>query len=459
VTATRPVVYLGCPAPQRAEAESLLAAVSLTVCWADSAADVLARPHALHGPILIDLSRGAVALHNFRELRAAGGAGLTFAVVDPSRPDLTTEAILAGVADVLSRPLEGRHVLRGVERELGYAGVLDSDRRVDKALDGDLYGQSSSMRSVLASIAKAALTRGGVMIRGENGSGREMAARSLHNLQAAPGAFVTLDCAEFGAQELERVLFGTASVPTKDPGRLLERLHRRGALYRAHGGTLYLHNVAEAPTRVQARLAKALRDGEVDLVDKDARVETAPLDVQPVAAVDFAVDETIQEGRIRHDLFRRLSATRIDVPPLRQRREDIAPLANFFVRQTCAALGVPPKTFSRPALSLIAALPWRGNATELRTMLEGVVRGLTVGRGIGLDDVLTHVSMDGGVTIAAGGGGTLKEARAQFERDYIAAALDRHRGRVGDAAKALGLQRTNLYRKIRALNVKGARRR
>jgi two-component system nitrogen regulation response regulator NtrX len=454
VTGTRAVIYLGCPAPERAEAESRLAAVNLAVRWADSTADVLGRAHTSSDPILIDLSRGAIALHDLRELRAAGGAGLTFAVVDPTRPDLTTEAILAGVADVLPRPLEGRHLLRGVERELGYATITDSDRRVEKALDGDLYGQSSSMRSVLALIAKAALTRGGVMIRGENGSGREMAARSLHNLQEAPGPFVRLDCAEFSAQELERVLFGTASVAAKDAGRLPERLHRRAALFRAHGGTLYLHNVAETPTRVQARLAKALRDGEVLLVDQH---ETVPLDVRPVAAVDFAGDETIQEGRIRHDLFRRLTAMRIDIPSLRQRREDIAPLANFFVRQTCASLGVPAKTFSRPALSLIVALPWRGNATELRTVLEEVVGALTVGRGIGLDDVLAHVSLDGGAAIA-GCDRTLKDARAQFERDYIAAALDRHRGRIGEAAKTLGLQRTNLYRKIRALNVKPTRR-
>jgi two-component system nitrogen regulation response regulator NtrX len=193
----------------------------------------------------------------------------------------------------------------------------------------------------------------------------------------------------------------------------------------------------------------------VHLVD---RGETVPLDVRPVAAVDFDVDEIVHEGRIRDDLFRRLSATRIDMPSLRQRREDIGPLANFFVRQICAAVGVPPKTFSRPALALIVALPWRGNATELRTMLEGGVGGLTVGRGIGLDDVLTHVSLDGGLTISASGR-TLKDARTQFEREYIATVLDRHRGRIGDAAKTLGLQRTNLYRKSRALNVNRGRRR
>jgi two-component system nitrogen regulation response regulator NtrX len=455
LTAPNAVVYLGCPESERPDAGSFLAAAGLSVFWAASASDVLGRPHASLGPILIDLSQGAIALHNFRELRAERATTLAFAVVDASRPDLTTEAILAGVADVFARPLDGFHVLRAIERELAYAGGLDSDRRIEKNLDGDLYGQSPSMRSVLTLIAKAALTRGGVMLRGEDGSGREIAARSLHNTQATRGAFVRMDCADFGANELERALFGAMPLKANDPGRLPERLHQNGALYRANGGTLYLHNVAETPTRVQARLSRALRDGEVHLVDAG---ETVALDVRPVAAVDFSVDESIQEGRIRHDLFRRLSATRIDMPSLRQRREDIGPLANFFVRQTCAAVGVPPKTFSRPALALIVALPWRGNATELRTMLEGVVGGLTVGRGIGLDDVLTHVSREGGMPISASGR-TLKDARTQFEREYIAAVLDRHRGRIGDAARTLGLQRTNLYRKIRTLNVNRARRR
>jgi two-component system nitrogen regulation response regulator NtrX len=282
-----------------------------------------------------------------------------------------------------------------------------------------------------------------------------MAARSLHNAQTTSGAFVRLDCADFTGHEFERALFGTTSPTVKDAGRFPERLRRSSALAKANGGTLYLHNVAEMPTRVQARLSRALRDGEVHQVDTD---ETVTLDVRPVAAVDFAVDDTVQDGRIRHDLLRRLSATRIDMPSLRQRREDIAPLANFFVRQACATVGVPPKTFSRPALALLVALPWRGNATELRTMLEGVVSGLTVGRGIGLDDVLRHVSLDGGITVSASGR-TLKDARAQFEREYIAAVLARHRGRIGDAAKTLGLQRTNLYRKIRTLNLDRSRRR
>jgi DNA-binding NtrC family response regulator len=119
---------------------------------------------------------------------------------------------------------------------------------------------------------------------------------------------------------------------------------------------------------------------------------------------------------------------------------------------------VPPKTVSRAALSLISALPWPGNAMELRTLLETVVQGLQGGRGIGLEDLLAHVRLDGGSVGVGGGGGTLKQARARFEREYIATILEQHHGRISDAAKALGIQRTNLYRKMRSLRVGQGRR-
>ena len=192
-----------------------------------------------------------------------------------------------------------------------------------------------------------------------------------------------------------------------------------------------------------------LRDREAVLVDSD---EPIALDVRPVASVDPAFDNAVQEGRVRDDLFRRLSVIRIDVPPLRQRREDIPALANYFLRDVCAALRVPPKTLSRSALALISALPWRGNGVELRTFIESVVTGLQGGRGIGLEDVLAHVRLDGG-SVVFSNGGTLRQARARFERDYIAAVLEQHHGRISEAAKALGIQRTNLYRKMRSLRV------
>jgi two-component system nitrogen regulation response regulator NtrX len=233
----------------------------------------------------------------------------------------------------------------------------------------------------------------------------------------------------------------------------LERVSTHGQLHAALNGTLYLQNVTDASTRVQARLARVLRDREAILVETGSHIG---LDVQAMASVDPGIDGAVREGRVREDLHRRLSAICIDMPPLRERREDIPALANYFLRDVCASLHVPPKTLSRAALSLISALPWRGNGIELRTFIEGVASGLPAGRGIVLEDVLAHVRLDGGPVVVAGG--TLRQARASFEREYIAAVLEQHQGRISDAARTLGIQRTNLYRKIRSLRVAAGRR-
>ena len=318
----------------------------------------------------------------------------------------------------------------------------------------DLYGHSVAMRDVMALIARAAGMRAGVLIRGEEGTGRQVAARAIHALQhPGDGAFVAVDCAAFDGEELDAVLFGpTARQPNGDGSHgsgELERVSRQGRLHDARGGTIYLQNVAEAPTRVQARLARLLRDREAVVTETG---EPVAFDVRPMAGVDPGFDSAVQDGRVHEDLFRRLSVIRIEMPPLRNRREDIPALANHFLREMCASLRVPPKTLSRSALSLISALPWRGNAAELRTLLGSIVTGMQGGRGIALEDILAHVQLDGGAGLFSSGG-TLKQARSRFEKEYIASVLEQHRGRMSDAARTLGIQRTNLYRKMRALKV------
>jgi DNA-binding NtrC family response regulator len=443
------LLYIGCPPHERAETEQALASASLAVVWADHAAAALAELQRRDIPVLLDLSRGAAALQIARDLRTDRAATLIFAVVDSKRPDLTTEAVLAGMADVFARPLGGRRVANAIARELGAGAKGGSPVEITS---DDLYHHSPAMRDVMPVIARAATMRAGVLVRGEDGVGRQAVARAIHSGQANGhgAAFVCVDCAAFDTDELDVALFGPPGrAHAGDTARGLERVSRNSRLHQAVGGTLYLQNVAEAPTRIQARLARILRDREALLAETGA---TIGLDVRPMAGVDPGFDGALQDGRVREDLYRRLSVIRVDVPPLRSRREDIPALANYFVREICAAQHVPPKTLSRPALSLIAALPWRGNAVELRTLLEGIVTGLGGGRGIGLEDVLAHVRLDGGAVVFSNGG-TLRQARARFEREYIASVLEQHHGRISDAAKALGIQRTNLYRKMRALRV------
>jgi DNA-binding NtrC family response regulator len=450
------LLYLGCPAAERAETERLLASASVSIVWADSVAYALSELQRHDMPVLLDLSRGAAALQVARELRSERAATLMFAVVDPRRPDLTTEAVLAGIADVFARPLGAKRVANAIDREIGY-----ESRKTGRSAEvfGDaLYTHSQPMREVAALIARAAAMRAGVMIRGEAGTGRTVVGRAIHAAQAgATGAFVHVDCGAHEPDQLDLELFGkTAPARSAEPpGHALERVGRNSRVYEANGGTLYLRNVTDAPARTQARLARVLRDREAMLVDTS---EPVALDVRPMAGVDLSFDAAVKEGRIRDDLFRRLSVIRIDVPPLRSRREDIPALANYFLRDICASLRIPPKTLSRPALSILSALPWRGNAGELRALLDTIVNASTGGRGIGLEDVLAHVRLDGGAVVFSNNG-TLRQARARFEREYIASVLEQHQGRISDAAKALGIQRTNLYRKMRSLRIARDRRR
>ena len=449
------VLYIGCPSSERADTEQLFASADLSVIWADNSAGAVAELQRRSDlPVLLDLSRGAGALQIARDLREHRPGVLLFAVVDNRRPDLTTEAVLTGVADVFARPPAARRLSNAIERELRDEHAVARSHGGGAGSDG-LYSQSPSMREVMTFIARAASMRAGVTIRGEEGTGRQVVARAIHAAQPDGADFVSVDCAAFETEDLETELFGTAARMRSGNGAAadgwhgLERVSRQGRLHAAIGGTLYLKNVAEASTRVQSRLARLLRDREAVLVETGATIN---FDLRPMAGVDPGIDAAVSEGRVREELFRRLSVIRIEMPPIRSRREDIPALANHFLREICRARRVPPKALSRPALSLIAALPWRGNAVELRTMLEAIVGSLAGGKGIGLEDVLAQVKLDGG-SAAFSERGTLRQARSRFEREYIAHVLEQHRGRISDAAKALGIQRTNLYRKLRSLRV------
>jgi two-component system nitrogen regulation response regulator NtrX len=443
------VLYLGCPAAERADAAKQLRTAGITVLWAESAAAVLAELERCDDmAVLLDLSRGAASLQSARDIRAHRPATLLFAVVDPRRPDLTTEAVLAGMADVFARPLGGRRVANAIERERKYEARESVPASAGKG--DDLYAQSPAMREVMAVISRAAGMRAGVLIRGEQGTGRQAVARVIHAQQQGGGAFVPVDCAAGDGEELDAGLFGPAARAAGGGGsKGLEHVSREGLLHEARGGTLYLVNVAEAPDRVQARLARVLRDREATLTETG---ETIGFDLRPIAGVDLGFESAVLEGRVREELFRRLSAICIDVPPLRSRRDDIPALANYFLRELCARLEMPPKTLSRSALSLLSALPWRGNAAELQRLLEAVVTGMQAGRAITLEDVLPHVRLEGDSSLFSSAG-TLKQARSRFEKEYIAIVLEQHRGRISEAARTLGIQRTNLYRKMRSLKV------
>jgi len=323
--------------------------------------------------------------------------------------------------------------------------------------------KSAAMQGAMRGLREAIAATGSVLVCGEPGSGRGLFARAIHEARhhgydgsaeqlllkslrapaVGPG-LVIVDCAT--DDRLEHRLFGLepgADLPSPEaPGRISQD----SALYQALSGSLVLRHLTELPRRVQLRLARVLRDGEVEIAFPDRAATIAPLTCRAIATVEHRMlDDVVPELR------RRVAHTTIDVPSLRQRRDDIPSLARAIVADACAATAQPPKQLSRQATELLQALPWRGNVRELNELLRTLVEHVP-DRLIRLTDVLERVNLDG-QPHAPVYSGTLKEARDRFEREYVAAVLRQHRGRMAEAARALGLQRTNLYRKVRQLSL------
>lgn len=401
---------------------------------------------------LVDLRDNGEALRIARAVRSRHPEAIVIGIADPARPHAAAEAIRAGVFDVLPRPPSVRDLRALIGNAREQASLADDTQPVRPA--GPSYGvvgTSPAMRPVMDLVQRAAAGQCGIMICGERGTGREVIARAIHAHSAQRDApFVTVDCSAPDPEDVELQLFGMlvkrgGNAPER---RSLERLRRHSRLRDAAGGILFLENVAEMPARAQARLVRALRDREVFCEEARERIALA---VRVIASADGSINTALEEGRLRPDLYERLSLIRIDVPALRQRREDIPALATHFLKELCQANGMPLKTLTRPALTLLSALPWRGNIPELKSLLERLI--LLVPQGlIRLEDVLAHTPLEGSpspIRLDA----TLRQARARFESEYIAAVLQHHRGRIADAARVLGVQRTNLYRKMRRLNL------
>lgn len=315
----------------------------------------------------------------------------------------------------------------------------------------DLAGSSDAIRLARDVIARAAARDGGVLLVAERGYDLEAIAREVHARgPGAGGPFAVLDCGMPEVAAVERALFGNVSVPGRRGGRAegLETLGAGALVVTTGGGTLLLTSIAELPAAAQARLARVLRDREARFDGTDGSVR---LSLRIIATTRPPVEADVDEGRLRPDLYRRLTAVRIDLPALARRREDIPAIARQIIREFSDIEGIAPRPFTQAALALVAALSWDGNVEELRRVLEGLC-GAASGPGIRVEDVLGQVPLDARPG-APGPHASLREARRQFEREYIAAVLRHYDGRMGPAARVLGIQRTNLYRKARQLGI------
>ena len=356
-------------------------------------------------------------------------------------------AIKRGAYDFLEKPLDRDKVLLAISRALQTRELTEENRHLKQQIEGryEMVGQSPALSEIRNQIARVAPTNGRVLILGESGTGKELVARAVHKMShRANNPFVKVNCAAIPEELIESELFGsdrgafTGAVKTRD-----------GKFLQADGGTLFLDEIGDMSLSVQAKVLRALEQGEFERV---GGAKTFRVDVRVIAATNKNLHGEVEQGKFREDLYFRLNVVPLTAPPLRERREDIPALAEYFLNAYAEENGFLPKTLSAEARDLLLQYNWPGNIRELKNLVERLSI-MVSGDTIYPEDL---PALDG-MTIPKqpdsfpdlGAGKTLRQVREAVERHYIAEALERHKGNVTRASNALGIERTNLHKKIK----------
>jgi len=311
-----------------------------------------------------------------------------------------------------------------------------------------LVGESAGLRAVRALVERAAPSDVPILILGENGTGKELVARAVHDLSPRSGhPFVKMNCAAVPADLVESELFGhekgAFSGAIKD---------RRGRFEQADGGTLFLDEIGDMPAAMQAKLLRVLQDGEITRVGGTGEIK---VDVRLISATNQDMDELLRDGRFRQDLYYRISTVVARVPSLRERAPDVPALAEHFVQAASRRNHWKPRRLSPEALDLLAQQPWKGNVRELRNVVE---RALILSPANPLEAADVRGALPGASPSPPSGQavpaeGTLRDLSEAYEREVIRERLRHFRGHVTNAARSLGLERSHLYKKCKQLGI------
>jgi two-component system, NtrC family, nitrogen regulation response regulator NtrX len=362
--------------------------------------------------------------------------------------ETAVKATRLGAYDFIEKPLSLEKVLLAVSHALEHARLARENETLRARLDRrvEITGESQLIRALREQIALAAPTMGRVLIHGENGSGKELVARAIHALSArAERACVEVNCAAIPEELIESELFG------HERGAFTGALaRRRGRFELADGGTLFLDEVGDMSLKTQAKVLRALEEQSFERIGGK---ETLKVDVRVIAASNRDLTALIAAGQFRDDLYYRLNVIPIEVPPLRERREDIPLLVDHFLELFCAENGKRLKRVSAEALAYFVGHDWPGNVRELRNMVERLVI-MAPGDTIAPDDLPAPVRPRSDAPAGPDvGERTLREARENFERAYILAELRAHDWNMTRTAERLGIERSHLYRKVRAYRI------
>ena len=362
--------------------------------------------------------------------------------------ETAVRATKLGAYDFLEKPLSYDKLLLCVRHGLESSHLAEENRRLREELarSHELVGESDVMTALKEQIAVAAPTEGWVLITGENGTGKELVARQIHLRSKRAGQpFVAVNCAAIPEELIESELFG------HEKGAFTGAIHtKRGRFEVANGGTIFLDEIGDMSLMTQAKILRILQEHRFERVGGTSSIEA---DVRVIAATNKDLEQEIEKGRFREDLYYRLNVIPLEVPPLRDRREDIPLLVDRFMDRLAAEAQSVRKTVTDAAVQRLEVYPWPGNVRELQNLVERVVL-MTPRLVIDVDDLPEHVrSPDRDGRAGSLGPVTLVEARAEFEREFLIERLRASGWNISRAAERIGLKRESLSRKVKSLGI------
>jgi len=362
-------------------------------------------------------------------------------------------AIKQGAYDFIEKPFKSDRLLLMMTRALETAELRKENQTLkaqSHKQDHELIGNSSAIAQLKSQIDKIAPTNSRVFITGEGGTGKEVVAKTIHKLSERSGnPFMVINCAALHPERLEEELFGHIKDGT---------LHK-GMLELANGGTLFLDEVADMPLETQAKILRVLQDNKIQPVGTQDNIN---VDVRFLASTNKNLNDVIEKGDFREDLFYRLNVVTLDIPPLHKRREDIEPLMAHFLQNFADKTGRTQRTLGRDALSKLVAYQWPGNVRQLKNMMEWITimtpspdqKAL-----LDVEDLPPEFSNYKTLENKAVStefeyiNQTLREAREKFEKTYLTAQVRRFNGNVSKTSEFIGMERSALHRKLKSLDI------
>ena len=396
--------------------------------------------------------RDGIAL--LEDFKAAGINSTIVMMSGQASIEMAVKATRLGASDFLEKPISTDKLLLTVENVLRLKHLEEENRDLKKRLGRHhIVWASPAMKEVMAQVEQVAASETRVCIRGETGTGKELVARTLHEKSPRrAGPFISLNCAAVPSELMETELFG------HEKGSFTGAASRHtGKFEQAHHGTLFLDEIGDMPMTMQAKLLRVLEEGEIERVGGD---KPFTVDVRVVVATHRNLEEQVRQGTFREDLYHRVFVFPLALPPLRERREDIRVLAEHFIKQLDEQNHWKSRTLSSEAVAELERYPWPGNVRELRNVIERVllfenkdeIQPATIQRALPQSTVSASAASNPQLTGALVSG-ILSQRVEAFERETLLAVLKQNHHHMTNTAKALGLERSHLYKKCQQLGI------